>query len=100
MTVLVGAAELLAAPVRPVLLDVRWALGDDRGRERYLTGHLPAAVYADLDAELAASPSPAEGRHPLPAVADLQAAARRWGVRVGGAVVAYDATGRLAAARA
>jgi thiosulfate/3-mercaptopyruvate sulfurtransferase len=100
VTVLVGAAELLAAPVRPVLLDVRWALGDDRGRERYLAGHLPGAVYADLDAELAAPASPGEGRHPLPPVADLQAAARRWGIRTGDAVVAYDATGGLAAARA
>ncbi len=100
MTVLVGAAELLAAPVRPVLLDVRWALGDDRGRERYLAGHLPGAVYADLDTELAAPASPGEGRHPLPPVADLQAAARRWGIRTGDAVVAYDATGGLAAARA
>ncbi|HYO37182.1 MAG TPA: sulfurtransferase [Geodermatophilus sp.] len=100
MTVLVGAAELLAAPVRPVLLDVRWALGDDRGRERYLTGHLPGAVFADLDTELAAPASPGEGRHPLPSVADLQAAARRWGIRTGDAVAAYDATGGLAAARA
>ncbi len=100
MTVLVGAAELLAAPVRPVLLDVRWALGDDRGRERYLAGHLPGAVFADLDTELAAPASPGEGRHPLPSVADLQAAARRWGIRTGDAVVAYDATGGLAAARA
>jgi thiosulfate/3-mercaptopyruvate sulfurtransferase len=100
VTVLVGAAELLVAPVRPVLLDVRWALGDDRGRERYRAGHLPGAVFADLETELAAPPSPEEGRHPLPSVADLQAAARRWGVRAGDAVVAYDATGGLAAARA
>ncbi len=100
MSVLVGAADLLAAPRRPVLLDVRWALGDDRGRERHLAGHLPGAVYVDLETELAAPPSAAGGRHPLPAVADLQAAARRWGVRAGDAVVAYDATGGLAAARA
>jgi 3-mercaptopyruvate sulfurtransferase SseA len=99
VSVLVRAADLLAGP-RPVLLDVRWALGDDRGRERYLAGHLPGAVFVDLDTELAAPPSPADGRHPLPAVADLQAAARRWGVRDGDAVVAYDATGGLAAARA
>jgi thiosulfate/3-mercaptopyruvate sulfurtransferase len=99
VSVLVRAADLLAGP-RPVLLDVRWALGDDRGRERYLAGHLPGAVFVDLDTELAAPPSPADGRHPLPAVADLQAAARRWGIRDGDAVVAYDATGGLAAARA
>ncbi|SHG34946.1 sulfurtransferase [Geodermatophilus nigrescens] len=99
MSVLVRAADLLAGP-RPVLLDVRWALGDPHGRERYRTGHLPGAVFVDLDTELAAPASAAEGRHPLPALADLQAAARRWGIRSGGAVVAYDATGGLAAARA
>src|SRR3954470_11093592 len=59
--VLVGAAELLAATPRPVLLDVRWALGDDRGHEQSLEGHLPGAVFVDLDAELAGPPSPAAG---------------------------------------
>ncbi|MGY1729298.1 sulfurtransferase [Geodermatophilus sp. SYSU D01062] len=100
MTVLVGAAELLAAPSRPVLLDVRWALGDPHGRERYLAGHLPGAVFVDLETELSAAPSAAEGRHPLPSVAALQAAARRWGIGRGSSVVAYDATGGQAAARA
>jgi thiosulfate/3-mercaptopyruvate sulfurtransferase len=101
VTVLVAAAELLAADrPHPVLLDVRWALGDARGRERYLEGHLPDAVFVDLETELADAPSPAAGRHPLPSVQRLQAAARRWGIRKGDAVVAYDATGGLAAARA
>ena len=98
--VLVAPADLLADPSAVVLLDVRWALGNDRGRERYLDGHLPGAVFVDLERELAAPPATAEGRHPLPAVADLQAGARRWGVSAGSRVVAYDATGGLAAARA
>ncbi|MGY1685364.1 sulfurtransferase [Geodermatophilus sp. SYSU D00867] len=105
MSVLVAAADLLAGPDlpagrRPVLLDVRWALGDPHGRERYLAGHLPGAVFVDLETELAAPPSAAGGRHPLPSPAALQAAARRWGIRSGDAVVAYDATGGQAAARA
>ena len=100
MTVLVPAADLLAARGRVVLLDVRWALGDDQGREKYLAGHLPGAVFVDLESELADPPSAAEGRHPLPSVQRLQSAARRWGIRDGDAVVAYDATGGLAAARA
>jgi thiosulfate/3-mercaptopyruvate sulfurtransferase len=90
----------LAADRRVVLLDVRWALGDAQGRERYLEGHLPGAVYVDLETELADPPSPARGRHPLPSLQRLQAAARRWGVRGGDPIVAYDATGGLAAARA
>ncbi len=97
---LVSAVELLAAEPRPVLLDVRWALGDDRGREKYLAGHLPGAVYVDLETELADPPRAALGRHPLPSLQRLQASARRWGVRAGRPVVVHDDSGGLAAARA
>jgi thiosulfate/3-mercaptopyruvate sulfurtransferase len=100
VTVLVSAAELLAAPRLPVLLDVRWALGDDRGHEHYLEGHLPGAVFVDLDTELADPPSAQAGRHPLPSLQRLQECARRWGISDGEAVVAYDASGSTAAARA
>jgi len=100
VTVLVPAAELQKMGGRVVLLDVRWALGDDQGRAKYLAGHLPGAVFADLETELADPPSAAAGRHPLPSLQRLQAAARRWGIRDGDAVVAYDATGGMAAARA
>jgi thiosulfate/3-mercaptopyruvate sulfurtransferase len=100
VSVLVTAADLLAGKGRVVLLDVRWALGDDQGREKYLAGHLPGAVFVDLETELADPPSPEAGRHPLPSLQRLQSAARRWGIRNGDAVLAYDATGGLAAARA
>ena len=100
MRVLIDAEELRAANPRPPLLDVRWALGDDRGHERYLEGHLPGAVFVDLDAELADPPSPAAGRHPMPPVQRLQQSARRWGLRDGDPVVVYDASGGTAAARA
>jgi len=99
-TVLVSPSELLAVGRRPVLLDVRWALGDDRGREKYLEGHLPGAVYVDLETELADPARPTLGRHPLPSVQRLQSVARRWGIRTGDQVVAYDASGGTAAARA
>nr|WP_318244378.1 sulfurtransferase [Oerskovia merdavium] len=92
--------ELAAGTGDLVLLDVRWALGVTDGHEQYLAGHLPGAVFVDLESELAAPPSPARGRHPLPDLADLEAAARRWGVRQGSRVVAYDAVGATSAARA
>ncbi|HVW41910.1 MAG TPA: rhodanese-like domain-containing protein [Amycolatopsis sp.] len=101
--VLIGADELarqLESADPPVLLDVRWALGDPHGHRHYLDGHVPGAVYVDLDTELAAPPAPSEGRHPLPDIDALQAAARRWGLREGSRVVAYDNSGGLAAARA
>ncbi|MFD4182090.1 sulfurtransferase [Rhodococcus sp. NPDC058514] len=101
--VLVTAEELaarLGAARPPVLLDVRWALGDPNGREHFLAGHIPGARFVDLETELAAPPAPELGRHPLPGIADLQACARRWGIDDGDAVVVYDATGNTAAARA
>lgn len=93
-------AEALAGDRPPVVLDVRWALGVTDGREQHRAGHVPGAVYVDLETELAAPPSAAAGRHPLPDPADLQAAARRWGVRADRPVVVYDAVGGTSAARA
>ena len=101
--VLITVDELrdrLAASRRTVLLDVRWQLGDPHGRDHYLREHLPGAVYVDLESELAAPPTPAGGRHPLPDLADLQAAARRWGLRSGDTCVTYDNVGGTSAARA
>ncbi|GAA2402518.1 rhodanese-like domain-containing protein [Streptomyces coeruleofuscus] len=102
--VLTGVAELRSllhsGDPSPVILDVRWRLGDPHGREHYLKDHIPGAVYVDLDTELAAPPTPEGGRHPLPDPADLQAAARRWGVTAGRPVVVYDDNGNTAAARA
>ncbi|MEU6375680.1 sulfurtransferase [Streptomyces sp. NPDC046909] len=92
--------DLLDSDRPPVVLDVRWALGDPHGREHYAEGHIPGAVYVDLDRELAAPPSAEGGRHPLPSLDDLQAAARRWGIHEGQPVVVHDDLGNTAAARA
>jgi thiosulfate/3-mercaptopyruvate sulfurtransferase len=100
MAVLIGVDELRAASPAPVLLDVRWALNGPPGHAEYLKGHIPGAVFVDLDSELAAHRAPTDGRHPLPSLEALQAAARRWGVRADTPVVAYDGGGNLAAARA
>jgi len=103
MTVLISAAELAAeleGPRPPRLLDVRWALAKPDGRDEHATGHLPGAVYVDLDTELAAIGDPVAGRHPLPTRAALEAAARRWGLHDGDAVVVYDGGPSFGAARA
>ncbi|NKX54531.1 sulfurtransferase [Arthrobacter sp. E918] len=100
--VLIGAPALrerLASGERTILLDVRWALGDPHGREHYLAGHLPGAVYVDLESQLAAPGSAARGRHPLPDPAAFEQAARGWGIDDGDTVVAYDAVGGMSAAR-
>jgi thiosulfate/3-mercaptopyruvate sulfurtransferase len=64
------------------VLDVRWRLGGPPGRADYEAGHLPGAVYVDLDTELAEPPG-VGGRHPLPSAERLQDALRRAGVNAG-----------------
>ncbi|MCF2129099.1 sulfurtransferase [Strepomyces sp. STD 3.1] len=110
MNAIISASELmkeLAGANPPVLLDVRWQLSTARaagappfdGRAEYAAGHLPGAVYVDLDRELASAPG-GRGRHPLPDVAEFGAAMRRAGVSSGRPVVAYDGGQGWAAARA
>ena len=94
-----GLAAELASGAPPVLLDVRWRLGGPPGIESYRAGHLPGAVYVDLDTDLAGPPG-AGGRHPLPDTASFEAAMRRAGVRAGYPVVAYDDGDSTIAARA
>ncbi|WP_282846770.1 sulfurtransferase [Microbacterium oxydans] len=104
MSDFVSAVELndlltRGAPVR--VIDVRWRLDrPDAGHDDYLSGHIPGAVFAALDTELSTHGEAAEGRHPLPSTATLQDAARRWGVRPGDTVIAYDDFRGIAAARA
>ncbi|MCI2956417.1 sulfurtransferase [Agromyces atrinae] len=84
----------------PVVLDVRWRLDKPNGRDDHAAGHIPGAVYVDLDTELAEHGEPTDGRHPLPSTEHLQAAARRWGVSQGDAVVVTDDLNAMSAARA
>lgn len=91
-------AGQLASGDPPTLIDVRWRLGGPPGLEGYLAGHIPTAVFLDLDTDLCGPPG-AGGRHPLPDPAALQERLRAAGVRAGHPVVAYDAGDGMPAAR-
>ena len=91
------ATELADEP-RPVVLDVRWRLGGPPGLGSYREGHLPGAVFTDLDRDLSGPPGPG-GRHPLPDAAAFQEAMRAAGVSQSSRVVVYDDGDGTAAAR-
>lgn len=98
--VLISADVLCAVPEhqRPVVLDVRWTLaGPDH--DAYVAGHVPGAIFCDLDAHLA-RPAGAGGRHPLPDPAELAATLASWGITPDTDVVVYDDAAALAASRA
>ena len=94
------ASALSGAPDGvPSVLDVRWRLGGPPGVDIYVAGHVPEAVFVDLDRDLAGPPGPG-GRHPMPAAAAFEAAMRRAGVSDDRAAVVYDDADSTAAARA
>jgi thiosulfate/3-mercaptopyruvate sulfurtransferase len=82
-----------------VLADVRWYLDGRSGREAYDRGHLPGAVFVDLDAWLAGRAGDAEGRHPLPDPDVFARGMASLGIGDGDTVVAYDDAGGVIAAR-
>lgn len=90
--------RLLRRQTPVVLLDVRWHLAGPPGIESYRRGHLPGAVFVDLDRDVAGPPGPG-GRHPLPEPVVFEAAMRRAGVSADSLVVAYDDADSTSAAR-
>ena len=105
-TTLISAADLATHIDDPklVLVDCRHDLVDlAAGRAAYAAGHLPHALFADMETELSGAKRGADGafrgRHPLPEKEALAATLRRWGIDDDTQVVAYDAHGGMYAAR-
>lgn len=93
--------ELQGAGVPLTVLDVRWRQDRPEGLPDYLSGHIPGALFVDLDYELAdPSRAPQEGNHPLPTEEAFQETLRRWGITEEHTVVVYDDMKNLSAARA
>ena len=78
--------------------DVRWYLSDlTLGRREFLTGHIPGAVYLDVESDLSAAEGP--GRHPLPTREEFAQILERAGIGNTDFVVAYGSSGGAIAAR-
>lgn len=103
MAVTISAFDLAAelAGEHPIhVLDVRYCLDKPDGSADFAAGHIPGAVYVDLDSELAEHGAPEQGRHPVPSAARLQRAARRWGIDKDSEIVIVDDFAMMGASRA
>lgn len=96
---IVSGAWLQANVGDVVVADVRWYLDGRSGCAAYEQGHIPTAVFLDLDADLSAPPSEAGGRHPLPHPDSFAAALSAAGIGDGRPVVAYDDASGMVAGR-
>ncbi len=81
------------------VVDCRFDLNDpDAGLQQYHECHIPGAVFADLDKDMAAPVQQGSGRHPLPDPAQFATRLGELGISRKTRVVAYDqASGALAA---
>ena len=99
---LIQAEELasLLGDARLRIFDCRFDLARPAyGRTAYLDEHLPGALFADLNTDLARPVTATSGRHPLPSPAEFEARLRAWGVNADSRVVAYDDNNGAYAAR-
>jgi thiosulfate/3-mercaptopyruvate sulfurtransferase len=102
-TTLIEPAELAALMGEPrcAILDCRFELSQPEwGARAYAAGHIPHALYAHLDHDLAAPVTATSGRHPLPSVEEWSSTLARWGIDERVQVVAYDQGNGAYAARA
>ncbi len=98
----ISAADLRSRIDAPRLrvVDVRFELArPEAGREAYTRGHVPGAVYLDLERDLSGPVERHGGRHPLPEVADLAVVLGRAGIGEGVHVVVYDDAAGMVAGR-
>lgn len=101
--ILISVDELGSLVGRPgiAVVDARFDLSEPAaGRRGYEEGHIPGAVFLDLDKDLAAPVGPQTGRHPLPEVASITSTLGRLGVSNDTDVIVYDGSNGAIAARA
>ncbi|MBT2284242.1 sulfurtransferase [Paenibacillus polymyxa] len=99
---IVSMRWLLARMYEPdvVIADCRFLLGQpEAGRQAYEAGHIPGAVYLDLEKDLSSPVSAHGGRHPLPDPAVLASRLSKAGIGSNSRIVAYDDQGGMYASR-
>lgn len=98
---IVTAAWLREHAAHPDLriVDLRWSLTGPPGRDRYLAGHIPGAIFLDLDHDISAPRGSGPGRHPIPEPTRLEQVLSQRGIGDEHVVVAYDDAGGTVASR-
>ena len=92
--------EIINSGENVLLCDCRFDLVDpSAGKKSYLEGHIPGAIYVDLDVDLSGHATGKNGRHPLPTPEAWAQTKSHLGMDSNTLVVAYDAQGSVYASR-
>jgi thiosulfate/3-mercaptopyruvate sulfurtransferase len=92
--------ELLESGADVLICDCRFDLAKvSAGQEAYANGHIPGAIYVDLDKDLSGTKTGTNGRHPLPTPDDWATTRQRLGIAPDSHVIAYDNQGSAFASR-
>lgn len=92
-------ASWLADHPEAVVADCRSYIDDRDEHEAYLRAHLPGAVFVDLNRYLAATPTAADGRHPMPTPEVFAEGMSAAGIGPDDTVLAYDDDNGVMASR-
>jgi thiosulfate/3-mercaptopyruvate sulfurtransferase len=83
-----------------VVIDTRFDLKDtEAGRKAYEAGHIPGAIYFDLDKDLSGQKGEHGGRHPLPDGQTFVGKCLAAGISIDALVVVYDDSATMYAGR-
>jgi thiosulfate/3-mercaptopyruvate sulfurtransferase len=92
--------ELLNSGADVLICDCRFDLAQvSAGREAYAKGHIPGAIYVDLETDLSGTKTGTNGRHPLPDPDEWAKTRQRLGIDSNSHVIAYDSQGSAYASR-
>ena len=92
--------EIINSGENVLVCDCRFDLVDPlAGKKSYLEGHIPGALYVDLDHDLSGEKTGKNGRHPLPSPEAWAKTKSRLGIDSNTLVVAYDNQGSVYASR-
>ncbi|MEI7531658.1 MAG: sulfurtransferase [Betaproteobacteria bacterium] len=76
--------QLIIFDCRHDLVNTNW------GYQEYLKGHIPRAIFANLDTDLSGKKTGNNGRHPLPQMNDWLSTLNSWGLNKDSLVIMYD----------
>lgn len=105
LTTLISASVLAERlndnDAQTVVLDCRsYLLDPGQGLRSYREGHIPKAVFIDMETDLSAPITPTSGRHPLPDFTQLSTTLAESGISAATQVVVYDDCSGAMAVRA